>query len=76
MTLRLLRSWLTMPTIGDCGVTGKTKASASEKEEMIWRNDMARSHQKWRKHTGGKIGKMCSLYVSSPQCIVMTVQVG
>ena len=58
MTLRMLRSRLTMPMICDCAVTGKTKASASEKEEMIWQNDMARSHQRWRKQTGGKIGKM------------------
>jgi hypothetical protein len=31
-------------TISDCGVTGRTKASANEKEERIEQNDMARNH--------------------------------
>jgi hypothetical protein len=42
----------------DCGVTGRTKASASEKEERIRLDDVARSHQRWRKPACGRIGKV------------------
>ena len=45
------------PTASDtiCGYesTGNTEASASEKEEMVGRNDMVCSHQKWRKQECG-----------------------
>jgi hypothetical protein len=34
------------------------KAGASEKDEMNGWNDMARSHQRWRKRACGRIGKM------------------
>lgn len=60
-----------MPTICDCVVTGKTKASASEKEEIIWRNDMARRHQKWRKQTGWKDRKDVK-----PVCVELTMPLG
>jgi hypothetical protein len=47
-----------MPTENDTiYVTGRTKASANEKEERIVQNDMARSHLRWRKRACGRIGK-------------------